>query len=205
MKLTTTINLLCSKPTWFADSKVFKFYKEEMQKLIDHLGHDYDHDKPINLLTILEYGGIHLFFTCFLNLEPNWDEIFKILILKNIVIDIAEYTLDIFEEYFPEDGRLRKTIEKAIEAAKYEIDIEKLELTVHEAMEARTELFLTSLGRLNKEYAAASTAVCAAMFSKTAAEKNFTECLLWADQAAAESWLKDQIKIDIIKKYLSWD
>lgn len=203
MKLTTTINLCCT-PTWFADYKVFKFYKEEMQKLIDHLGHDYDPDKPINLLTILEHGGIHLFFTCFLNLEQNWtDEIFKIL--KNIVIDIAEYNLDIFEESFPEDGRLRKAIEKAIEAAKYEIDIEKLALAVHEAREARTELFVTSLGRLNKEYAAASTAVCATMFSKTAAEENFLECPLWADQAAAESWLKDQVKIEIIKKYLTWD
>lgn len=73
MKLTTTLNLL--------KKKGLNLYENT-------IGHDYDHDEPINLLTILEIYGIYDFLRVFIALEQDWSEVKPILI--NIVTDIEE-------------------------------------------------------------------------------------------------------------------
>lgn len=79
------------------------------QTLIDYIGHNYDKNAEINLLTILKSNGINHFFWAFRALQqekPIWNPV-----LNNILADIAESVLNIFEEKYTDDKRPRAAIE----------------------------------------------------------------------------------------------
>lgn len=98
-KLTTTLTLLKGKN---ACSDGYK-------TLIHYIGHDYDENKEINLLTILKSNGIDHFFWAFRAISQPAEIATKIK--NNIVADIAESVLHLYEKQYKNDDRPRKAIE----------------------------------------------------------------------------------------------
>jgi hypothetical protein len=182
MKLTTSLNLL----------KKVGACSDGLETLLKHIGQRYDPGTPINLLTILESNGVDHFFWSFRALEQDWKDARPILI--SIVTDIAESVLHIFEEKYPADDRPRK----AIEAAKTETDLEKLqEAAAAAAFAARAEASAASAAWAAKYAASAAWAE----YAKYAASD--TEWATYAADAAAAAERRKQI--EIIKKYLTWE
>lgn len=152
MKLTTTLNLLKK-----ADVD---------ENFLSLIGNNLDQNESINLLSILQKispdYSLKNFFTCFVALEQDWAKVKPIL--KNIVTNMAESVLYIFEEKYPDDDRPRK----AIELAKYEYEsCEKFMEPIiksdalDRALYATAENLINAPEKLKKISKSANAAACA--------------------------------------------
>lgn len=201
MKLTTTLNLL----------KKYNFNKLEI--LLDHIGYDYHQEKPINLLTILNSCGLSVFLETFdfKMLEQSQYEVRSIL--RNIVADMAESVLHIFEEKYPENTCPREAIQVCI--------VEKNPNILYKFSE---DAATTSQ---NVECPHAEHAAYSAAWAASTVEwlyypdnsivrnllRNPGSLSAHAAKATAKSARKASVnpekecmkQIEIIKKYLSWD
>jgi hypothetical protein len=99
MKLTTTLNRLREAQAC-ADS-----YARLMKKLG---GASFDHDAPINLLTILEHNGVDDCIWSLRATEQDCDTVARLM-----AADFAEAVLPLFERECPNNDRPRKAIEAA--------------------------------------------------------------------------------------------
>jgi hypothetical protein len=96
IKLTTTLNLL----------KEHEACDDGYELLIKHIGEDYDENKPINLLTILESNGAeHCIWALRAVEQKNVKQAIVFLSCK-----FAESVLHIFEDMYQEDKRPRQAI-----------------------------------------------------------------------------------------------
>ena len=94
-------------------------------KLLNHIGQGYPHDKPISLLTILEANGIADCLWAFRCLE---DKVLTKRIAVEFAIFCAERVLPIFEGKYPNDKRPRDTIELVKRYLKKPSSVSKKEL-----------------------------------------------------------------------------
>ena len=106
MKLTTTLNLIDEHEPCYRDPD--NPSHSGWNRLIDHLGHDYDRDAEINLLTILESNGVA---DCLWSLRATIQDSREIAV--RLAIEFAERVLPLFEAEYPDDDRPRKTLEAA--------------------------------------------------------------------------------------------
>lgn len=215
MKITTTLNRII-KANW---------NNYQINILLNHIGHDYDPDKPINLLTILESNGFDRFLWALEILEQNFVEIEPIL--TNITADIAESVLVFFEKEYPNDDRPRKIIEAA-RYVNYSNFYKIKENSRYEIKEnSRNAIYLAKKEAGESGKREKHAAKCAAESAKWSViwGLGFNNILLvrlsikytaeyavsaaiWAEEwgKSKETSLKEHKKhIEIIKKYLSWD
>jgi hypothetical protein len=105
--LTTTLNRL----------KTARACSDKYAHLLRALGGtSFDHDAPINLLTILEHNGID---DCLWALRATVEDCDRVARL--MAADFAEAVLPIFEREYPDDGRPRAAIAAARLYARGEI------------------------------------------------------------------------------------
>jgi len=104
--LTTTLNRLRS-----ADACVSRY-----AHLLRALGPSFDHDAPINLLTILEHNGTEDCLWALCATAENCDQVARLM-----AADFAEAVLPVFESQYPNDSRPRAAIEAARKFATGEI------------------------------------------------------------------------------------
>ena len=98
-KLTTTLNRL----------RAAGACSSGYAKLLAGLGGvGYDHDAPINLLTVLQTNGANDCLWALCATEQNCDKIARL-----IAADLAESVLHIYEGQYPKDSRPRAAIEAA--------------------------------------------------------------------------------------------
>src|SRR5271157_2134327 len=100
MVFTTTLNLL----------KKAGACASGYAKLLDGMGGpSFDHDKPINLLTILETNGLDdCLWALFCATEQNCDKVARLM-----AADFAEAFLHIYEKDYPNDPRPRNAVNAA--------------------------------------------------------------------------------------------
>ena len=107
-KLTTTLNRL----------KAANACAERYRHLVQALGGvSFDHDAPINLLTILDLNGVD---DCLWALHTTAEDCERQTRL--IIADCAESVLYLFERERPDDNRPRVAIEMARRLARGEVD-----------------------------------------------------------------------------------
>ncbi len=98
--LTTTLNQLKEKSAC----------REGYEKLVKHLGGvSYDHDAPINLLSILDSNGVDdMLWSLRAVVHPDVERI-----ARYIACDCADLSLATYEKYAPTDNRPRLAVEAA--------------------------------------------------------------------------------------------
>ena len=105
--LTTTLNKL----------KAANACQDRYKHLVKALGGvSYDHDAPINLLTILDINGTEDCLWALCATAQNCDVVARLM-----AADFAESVLSIYERKYPQDDRPRKAIEAARAFARGEI------------------------------------------------------------------------------------
>ena len=107
MKLTTTLNRL--RAAGACESR----YAHLLRALG---GTSFDHDEPINLLTILEHNGVNDCLWSLCATEENCDQIARLM-----AADFAESVLPLYESRYPNDNRPRDAIVAARQFARGEI------------------------------------------------------------------------------------
>jgi hypothetical protein len=108
MKLTTTLNKLKSA------NACASRYEHLVKKLG---GVTFDHDAPINLLTILEHNGTDDCLWALCATEQDCDTVARLM-----AADFAEAVLPLYESKYPNDPRPRQAIEAARACARGEIN-----------------------------------------------------------------------------------
>ena len=111
MKLTTTLNRI----------RACHPCASGYEKLVKHMGKDFDQDAEINLLTIRDSNGVADMLWC---LRATAQESRRIA--AQLAIEFAEQALPIFEAIHPNDSRPRMAIQAAREYLAGKIDIEEL-------------------------------------------------------------------------------
>jgi len=172
-----------------------------MEILIDHLGEDYGEDKPINLLTILESNGaVHCIWSMCAT-EQDFSDVRPTLL--NIVCDIAESVLHIFESAYPNDGRPRGAIAAARKVAENDIEENRKAAakSAYAADAAASGAYAYAAAK--SAYAAADAAYAA--YADTDATDATDAYAASANADAAAAYAAERKKqAMIIKKYLSW-
>jgi len=107
IRLTTTLNRLHA-----AGACTSRY--EHLVKALG--GVTFDHDAPINLLTILEHNGAEDCIWALCATVENCDRVARLM-----AADFAELALPIFERQYPNDGRPRAAIAAARAYAREEI------------------------------------------------------------------------------------
>ena len=110
VKLTTTLDLL----------REHQACTEGYRTLVKHIGADYPHDKPINLLTVLDSNGVQDMMWC---LRTTQQDCLKQRYL--ICADMAESVLHLFVAAYPNDDRPAKAVKAARDAAEGKITPEE--------------------------------------------------------------------------------
>jgi hypothetical protein len=106
MKLTTTLNeILKHRP---CNQHPSAPRSSGWNRLIDHLGSDYDRDAEINLLTILESNGYE---DCIWALRATKQDSKPVSVA--LAVAFAKRVLPIFEGKYPDDDQPRKATEAA--------------------------------------------------------------------------------------------
>ena len=111
MKLTTTLNKIraCSPCT------------SGWQKLLKHVGKDFNPDAEINLLTILESNGVADMLWTLRATDQDSKRV-----ASQLAIEFSEQALPIFEKRRPNDERPRKAIQAARDYLDGKISLEEL-------------------------------------------------------------------------------
>jgi hypothetical protein len=104
MKLMTTLNEILKRNPCNANPEDSR--DAGWNRLIDYLGHDYDRDAEINLLTILEANGVQ---DCLWALRSTREDFRETA--ANLAFEFAERALKILKTKYPKDKRSRKDIE----------------------------------------------------------------------------------------------
>jgi len=174
MKLTTTLNLLRKKGASPASMKM----------LIGHIGEDYGEDKPINLLTILESNCVNHFFWSMRATEQNFSDVRPTLL--NIVCDIAESVLHIFESAYPGDGRPRGAIAAARKVAENDTEENRKAAakSAYAADAAASGAYAYAYAAAKSAYAAYAAAACAAYAAYAAADAAYAAYAAYAAKSA---------------------
>jgi len=107
MKLTTTLNRL--RAAGACESR----YAHLLRALG---GTSFDHDAPINLLTILEHNGAEDCIWALSATAENCEQVARLM-----AADFAEAVLPLYESQYPHDNRPRTAIEAARRFARGEI------------------------------------------------------------------------------------
>ena len=164
MVLTTTLNRL----------REANACTERYQHLLKALGGPkFDHNAPINLLTILDSNGVDDCLWALQATEQNCDVVARLM-----AADFAEAVLPIYEKQYPKDQRPRAAIEAARKFARGEI--------------AADELAAASAAARAADSSAARAAAWAAA---SAAASAAARAAAWAAASAAQAV--------IIRKHLS--
>jgi hypothetical protein len=112
MKLTTTLNRL----------KQAAACTSRYEHLVRALGGiSFDHDAPINLLTILAHNGTEDCLWALCATEQNCDTVARLM-----AADFVEAALPLYESKYPGDARPRQAIEAARAFARGEINTDQL-------------------------------------------------------------------------------
>jgi len=153
---------------------------EGYKKVLNHVGLDYDKDKPINLSVILTSNDIDDTFWCVGNmtLTPDQERDFRFL-----ACGYAERVLPIFEKKYPEDSRPKDCIEVAKRYAVGEATKEDLDAARAAAWDARAAAWAAGdAAWAARDARAAGAARAAWAAEKTEQEKMLMELLLSRNQ-----------------------
>ena len=155
-------------------------------KLLNHIGQGYPHDKPISLLTILEANGIADCLWAFRCLE---DKVLTKRIAVEFAIFCAERVLPIFEGKYPNDKRPRDTIELVKRYLKKPSSVSKKELR---------SAYADAAAYANAYANAAAAAAAAAAYANAYAAANAAAAA--ADAANATAAAADAANANRIKE-----
>lgn len=204
MKLTTTLNRIwCYYP---CNRKPDNPRDTGWNRLIDYLGHDFDHDTEINLLTILESNGVQ---DCLWTLRATIQDSRKIAV--QLAVEFAKRVLDIFESEYPCDDRPRKAIEAGESWLREsnEKNRAKAAKAAHAAAKAASMTYkiymmtdaIHAAEAAKAAYAAAKAAVSAMISMNTTSVVSYTVADAVADAAANAA--EQDAQVEIIKRYLT--
>ena len=177
--LTTTLNRL----------RRARVCTDSYQKLLKHLGGDsFDHDAPINILTILESNGVD---DALLALRASSQDCS--VLARFIAADLAKSVLPIFEKANPDDDRPRKAIEAARAFASGELSSDELaaaEAAAWDAAEDAAWNFAWNVARAAARAAARDVAEAAAWDVARDVARNFAwDTTLDAQAAVIRKWI----------------
>ena len=186
MTLTTTLNRLKSAGACAA----------RYEHLVKALGGvKFDHDAPINLLTILEHNGQDDCLWALCATEQNCDVVARLM-----ACDFAEQVLPIFEAKYPDDKGPRLAIETGRRFARAECSADELAASELAASEAAAwATWATSEAAARAAWAASEAAARAAWAAAARAARAAAKAAARAAWAAARA-RTDQL--EIIKRYL---
>ena len=176
IKLTTTLKLL----------KEANACSDGYKTLIDYLGHDYGDSTEINVLTILKSNGIDHFFWTFRVLQQ--DRKIYAPILNNIIADIAESVLCLFEEKYPEDKRPRLAIVACRESILSNVAWAAAWAATDARAAARAAAWAVAEAAEAAAWAAGWAEVQAAAWAAEAAADARAAWAAWAADARAAAW-----------------
>jgi hypothetical protein len=181
MKLTTTLNRL----------KQAAACTSRYEHLVRALGGiSFDHDAPINLLTILAHNGTEDCLWALCATEQNCDTVARLM-----AADFVEAALPLYESKYPGDARPRQAIEAARAFARGEINTDQLAAARAAAWDAG-DAWAARAAAWAAAGAAAGAAARAAAWAAGAAA--------WAAWAAARAAARaaGAAQADIIRQYL---
>jgi hypothetical protein len=147
-------------------------------------GTTFDHDAPINLLTILETNGVVDCLWALRATVENCDTVARLM-----AADLAEDVLPYWSSSYPTDNRLHECIDAARLFALGKITCEKLSDAAYAAESATWEARTTS----------ASAAAWAARSAGDAVVTRAANVAAWAARSAGASGIS---QAEIIKSYL---
>ena len=185
MTLTTTLNRL----------KAAGVRADRYEHLVEALGGvSFDHDAPINLLTILEHNGQDDYLWALRAAVENCDQIARLM-----ACDFAEAVLSIYEKQYPNDNRPRVCIETARRFARGEGSQSEMDAAGAAARAAaRDAAWAASWAAA----CAARAAACAAAWAAKAAAKDAARDAAWAAKDAGAARDARDAQLETIKRYL---
>jgi len=157
---------------------------DRYHRLKDRLGPGYKDLDPINLLTILDLGGVT---DCLWALRASKDHPQKDKVIRSMAADFAELVLPFYEQAYQDDGRPRKAVEAARRYARRKISRAAMKKARDDAWDAAVAHGL--LGNVAAEKAATAAAWSTAeppWLAAWCAAEYAAEATAWA--AASGPW-----------------
>jgi len=160
-------------------------------------GPSFDHDAPINLLTILESNGVDDCLWALCATAENCDQVAWLM-----AADCAELVLPTFERQYPDDRRPRAAIEAARGFALGTVTSTALAAAWAAARAAASAAAMAAMAAVSAAAMAAARAAAGAAAMAASAAASDAD---WAAASAAASAAAMEFQAAIIRKYLAAD